>query len=742
MLPIELRLASHNNCYVQLPNNFIEKETNLKPGSIVSIRSIQSDHEICVIWDGQVTPGDFAQLDLDFASGNNLKDELVLIAHMSAIEKADCSKCRVELIDATDYTILSQHIDIRLLDSCRLVYPDLVIPVPVAQHVKVVVKVIHIEPRKNYGMLTQWTEMEFHHNLSNIPHTKADNNAEELPITDQVPMVSCSIGLVERPKFYLGSLLVIGEPGAGKTHYLKTLLDKYSKFRGSIYDCKKLRGKRPESVKKILTELIDNACVNQPYILAFDDIDSILPGETKHEAESGQEPLYIARLGDIFRQLFLRLEQEVCSGKLISMVATCRSRDSLDKRFSKPKGRKYFNKFVRLDAPGQIEKQHILKDILGKYENFRLDMTDEQFLDICKRTTSFMPVDLKMIAERSVINACSRSTLEFDCDLTKIQHEDFLESIKNYVPINLRDVPLQTKTPRDFSQVGGMKDIKDQLIKMVLFPMKYSKLYNRCPIKLQRSVLLYGPPGCGKSLIADALINQENLNSIAVRGPELLSKYIGASEAAVRNLFRHAYLARPCVLFFDEFESLVAKRGADSTGVTDRIVNQFLTLMDGSEGLSDEIFIIATTSRPDMIDPAIMRKGRLDKHIYCALPDEHDRKEIIEVLSSDINLAKIDMSDWALRLEGFTGADIKSLLFAAQLRALHEEIGPIDFDNISNSAEQLPEKLDILVQDRHLSESFDEMKDEVAERSKKVQYLYPKNIGQRADRVAVRATLR
>lgn len=425
------------------------------------------------------------------------------------------------------------------------------------------------------------------------------------------------------------------------------------------------------------------------------------------------------------------------------MIATCRSLDSLDKRFSKPKGRKYFNKIIRLDAPESVEKQNILKDMIAKYENFLLDMTAEQFLDISKKTSSFMPADLKMIVERSVINACSRSTLEFDCDLTKIQYDDFIESIKGYVPTNLRDVPLQAKTNKNLSHVGGMKAIKDKLIKTVSFPMKYPKLYKRCPIKPQRSVLLYGPPGCGKTLIADAMLSQESLNSISVRGPELLSKYIGASEAAVRNLFRRAYLARPCVIFFDEFESLVAKRGSDSTGVTDRIVNQFLTLMDGVDGLSDEIFIIATTSRPDMIDPAILRPGRLDKHIYCSLPDEHDRKEIFEVLSRDVNLAKIDTLEWARKLEGFTGADIKSLLFAAQLKALHEEIGPIDLDHISESTDQSAGAKDlfIFVQERHLMESFDEMVNEVVDRSRKVQYLYPKSIRLRADIVAVKATL-
>lgn len=744
MLPIDLKLASHQNCYVQLPETFVQRQPGLKPGAIVSIRSIQSDNELCAVWDGLLASGNFVQLDLDFAKINKLKDELVILSLMDQIDIAECTNCRTELLDATDYTILSQHVDINLLDTCRLVYPNLIIPIAVTQHVKVFVKVVHIEPNKTFGYLTKSTEMEFHHNLENIPQSKTVSKSptEDPSIIDPVPIVSCSLGLSYRPRFYLGSLLVIGEPGSGKSYFLRSTLDKYSKFHSMVYNCNQLRGKRPESVKKILTELMDNACVNQPYIIAFDDIDSLLSSDSKNEADVGQAAVYTARLADIFRQFCLRLEREVSSGKLIQMIATCGSIENLDKRFSHAKGRRYFNSIIKIDAPNLVERQTILRNMIKEYENFKLDISDEQMLDIAKRTSSFVPIDLKMLVERAVISACSRSTLEFDCELTKLQYEDLIKSLKDYIPTNLRDVPLQPKTNKNLSHVGGMKDIKEKLVKTVLLPMKYPKLYKRCPMKPQRSVLLYGPPGCGKTLVADALINQESINSICVRGPELLSKYIGASEAAVRNLFRRAYMAKPCVIFFDEFESLVAKRGSDSTGVTDRIVNQFLTLMDGVEELSDEIFIIATTSRPDMIDPAILRPGRLDKHLYCPPPDVQDRREIIEVLSSDVNLGDLDLDEWAHKLDGFTGADIKSLLFAAQIKALHEEIGPSDPENLSEfNQANVTEDLVILVQERHLLESFAEMAQQVVERGMKLEELYPRFPRLKGDRVAVKATL-
>lgn len=743
MLPVDLKLACQQNCYVQLPENFVKRETNLKPGAIVSLRSIQSENEICAVWDGLLTSGNFAQLDLDFATTNNLKDELVIISLMDKINITECSNCRTELINANDYSILSQHVDINLLDTCRLVYPNLIIPIAVTQHVKVFVKVTHIEPNNTFGYLTKSTEMEFHHNLENLPQPKANDKSakEDTPINDPLPIVSCSLGISYRPRFYLGSLLILGDPGSGKSYYLKKTLDKYSKYHSTIYNCKQLRGKRPESVKKILTELIDNACVNQPYILALDDFDSILSSNSKNEDDKGQAAVYTARLVDIFLQLFSRIEREVSSGNLIHMMATCCSLESLDKRFSQPMGRRYFNATIKIDAPDLVERQTIIQNMIKEYENFNLDIDEDQMLNIAKRTNSFVPADLRILVERAVISACSRSTSEFSSELTNIQYEDLVGSIKDYTPINLRDVSLQPKGSKNLSHVGGMKEIKEKLLKAVLLPMKYSKLYKRCPIKPQKSVLLYGPPGCGKTLVAEALINQESLNSICVRGPELLSKYIGASEAAVRNLFRRAFLARPCVIFFDEFESLVARRGADSTGVTDRIVNQFLTLMDGVEALSDEVFIIATTSRPDMIDPAVVRPGRLDTHIYCPPPNEQDRKEIFEVLSRDVNLASVDIETWAHKLDGFTGADIKSLLFAAQLKALHEKIGPSDIENLSKLNNEATEDLEINVHERHLEESFAEMADEVVERGRRLEDLYPRFPRLRGDRVSMKATL-
>ncbi|XP_071448564.1 uncharacterized protein [Hetaerina americana] len=209
---------------------------------------------------------------------------------------------------------------------------------------------------------------------------------------------------------------------------------------------------------------------------------------------------------------------------------------------------------------------------------------------------------------------------------------------------------------------------------MVLWPLRYTKLFKSLPLKPRRGLLLYGPPGTGKTHLVSSLVGHCGIRLINVKGPELLSKYIGASEEAVRNIFQKAHSARPCVLFFDEFESLAPRRGHDSTGVTDRVVNQLLTQLDGvEEGMADGMVVVAATTRPDLIDPALLRPGRLDTPVLCPMPQEEDRASILKELGSRLVYGD-DVVDLPLALarltSGFTGADLQALLYTSQVVAL------------------------------------------------------------------------
>ncbi|GJD05840.1 Peroxisome biogenesis protein 1 [Galdieria sulphuraria] len=226
---------------------------------------------------------------------------------------------------------------------------------------------------------------------------------------------------------------------------------------------------------------------------------------------------------------------------------------------------------------------------------------------------------------------------------------------------------------KDFSQIGGLYQAKELIKDILELPLKYSKLFASAPIRLASGALIYGPPGCGKTLLVRAAAKQFHLRMITVKGPELLNKYIGASEAAVRSCFHRAASLAPCILFFDELESLAPQRGSDSTGVSDRVVNSLLAELDGVEPLQKGVFVIAATSRPDLVDSALLRPGRLDKWIQLDIPTMEERKEIFSILLNSLS-EKIDLEYFARTTEGYTGADLRSIVSNAHLKRLKRNL--------------------------------------------------------------------
>ncbi|GJJ08536.1 hypothetical protein Clacol_002754 [Clathrus columnatus] len=292
------------------------------------------------------------------------------------------------------------------------------------------------------------------------------------------------------------------------------------------------------------------------------------------------------------------------------------------------------------------------------------------FAAIATQTEGYLAMDLNDLVFRAVHEAMRRSIQErLEVTLTQ---EDFETARKDLIPLSLRNVELK-RSEVLWSDIGGLHDTRRVLRETLEWPTK---------------LLLYGYPGCGKTLLASAVAKECGLNFISVKGPELLNKYIGASEKSVRDVFDRAAAAKPCVLFFDEFDSIAPKRGHDSTGVTDRVVNQLLTQMDGAEGL-DGVYVLAATSRPDLIDPALLRPGRLDKSLLCDMPSKQDRKEvhipvgppnytlnitfkILQALSRKIFLsADVNLDYYAKSTEGFSGADLQALLYNAHLEVVH-----------------------------------------------------------------------
>jgi transitional endoplasmic reticulum ATPase len=253
--------------------------------------------------------------------------------------------------------------------------------------------------------------------------------------------------------------------------------------------------------------------------------------------------------------------------------------------------------------------------------------------------------------------------------------EDFMNAYKEVTPTAMREVYIEVPTVH-WDDIGGLEEVKQELKEAVEWPLKNPEIFKRIGIKPPKGILLYGPPGCGKTLLARAVATESEANFITIKGPEVFSKWVGESEKAIREVFRKARMAAPAVIFFDEIDSLAPRRGlgfADS-GVTERVISQLLTEMDGIVTLED-IVVIAATNRPDIVDPAVLRPGRFDRLIYVPEPDEKTRHQIFRIYTKNMPLAKdVDLTNLAALTKYYSGADIEALCREAAMHALRRDV--------------------------------------------------------------------
>ncbi|KAJ3270992.1 Peroxisome biosynthesis protein pex1 [Terramyces sp. JEL0728] len=409
-------------------------------------------------------------------------------------------------------------------------------------------------------------------------------------------------------------VLVTGSIGSGKTTLANTIsqyLVKYSSVYPIIIKCQELKQLNLSAIFKQFELFQKEYDYHSPSIIIFDNLDVLCPEE---------EGLRYKQLGYLL---------ETLSADILATTTL-----PLNQVVS------IFHNF-KLPQPSKQQMMEIL-------ENQNIETTQDM--------EGYSLLDLVKVIE-----------------LAKRKQKDLNDIISNYKPLNLASSNLE-KTNVKWDMVGGMKATKQLLLETLQFPNLYPRLFKSSPIRLQTGILLYGYPGCGKTLLANAIATECGLNFITVKGPELLNKYIGSSEQAVRDLFDRAKQAKPCCLFFDEFDSIAPRRGVDNSGVTDRVVNQLLTEIDGAEGL-EGVYVLGATSRPDMIDPALLRPGRLDKSILCDLPDYEDRLDIIKVITTTIKLnSEINLEQVARDTDGYSGADLQSLLYTSQLEAIQERM--------------------------------------------------------------------
>lgn len=356
------------------------------------------------------------------------------------------------------------------------------------------------------------------------------------------------------------------------------------------------------------------------------------------------------------------------------MFAT-RSTETINKIFSQ---KQFIGDIWALKPPTRYQRNDIIEQFLSqKHINIAPNLN---IADISLETEGYSPADLSIIVDKFFYHLVGEG------DSMILTKEIVESSLSGFVPASLRGVKLQKSTGVKWSDIGGLINAKRLLLETLEWPTKYAPIFAKSPLRLRSGILLYGYPGCGKTMLASAVAQQCGLNFISVKGPEILNKYIGASEQSVRDLFERAQAAKPCILFFDEFDSIAPKRGHDSTGVTDRVVNQMLTQMDGAEGL-DGVYVLAATSRPDLIDSALLRPGRLDKSVICDMPNLVERAEILKAVTAKMNVDKdCDLMEIATKTKGFSGADLQGMSYNAYLKAVHRSLEMTHHsDNISDT---------------------------------------------------------
>lgn len=472
--------------------------------------------------------------------------------------------------------------------------------------------------------------------------------------------------------FKNSGILVHGAPGSGKTLMLKSVSKEISASCGMFVkyvSCDTIMNESFDQLSSRMTKWIQEAVWNEPSLLVFDNLDKILPVEMENTDSTASN-----QLAEFLVSSFSKVVSQ--NNTNLSLLISGTAKESFNKLLSLSH---LIEDYYHLSPPGKAARQTILEDCLIKKLSCELKF---DIMDIVLECEGYLPNDLKVLSDRIYYESI------FESDGSNcVMQSHFEKALSGFQPSSLRGVKLQ-KSSTSWVDIGGLSEAKRVLLETLEWPTKYAPIFANCPLRLRSGILLYGYPGCGKTLLASAISGQCGLNFISIKGPEILNKYIGASEQSVRELFERAQAAKPCILFFDEFDSIAPKRGHDSTGVTDRVVNQLLTQMDGAEGL-DGVYVLAATSRPDLIDSALLRPGRLDKSIICDMPSVEDRLDILNCVTATMSLSDdVDLSVIAKNTAGFSGADIQGLGYNAYLKAVHETLLELDL-NIAEDSESL-----------------------------------------------------
>jgi transitional endoplasmic reticulum ATPase len=465
---------------------------------------------------------------------------------------------------------------------------------------------------------------------------------------------------IEPPK----GVLLYGPPGCGKTLLAKAVASESEANFFSINGPEIMSKFYGESEKR-LREIFEKAQKNSPSIIFVDELDAIAP---KREEVTGEvERRVVAQLLALMDGLETR-------GNIIVIGATNRV-NAIDPALRRP-GR--FDREIELGVPDKKGRLEILQ-IHTRGMPLAQDVKLQEFSNI---THGYTGADISALCREAAMKALRRYLPEINLQedqqippdlLEKMEviADDFMLAFREITPTAMREVYIEIPSVH-WTDVGGLDEVKQNLIESVEWPIKYPNRFKQVGIEPPKGVLLYGAPGCGKTLLAKAVATEGEMNFISIKGPEIFSKWVGESEKAIREIFRKGRMAAPSVIFIDEVDSIIPRRGAgySDSGVTSRVISQLLTEMDGLESLQN-VMVIAATNRPDILDPAMLRPGRFDRLIYVPAPDEDSRLEILKIYTKEMPLADdVDLNSLARETKGYSGADIASLCREAGMHVL------------------------------------------------------------------------
>ena len=468
---------------------------------------------------------------------------------------------------------------------------------------------------------------------------------------------------IEPPK----GVLLHGPPGCGKTLLARAVANESEANFYSINGPEIMSKFYGESEAR-LREIFQQAQQNAPSIIFIDELDAIAP---KREEVTGEvERRVVAQLLALMDGLSGR-------GNVIVIGATNRP-GALDQALRRP-GR--FDREIEIGVP----------DKKGRYEVIQIHTRgmplaeDVDLKKLSDMTHGYTGADLSALGRETAMKALRRYLPQINLEEERIppavlekmevKMDDFTNAYKEVTPTAMREVYIEVATVH-WSDVGGLDSVKQHLIEAVEWPMKQPEIFTRLHIKPPKGILLYGPPGCGKTLLARAVATESDANFISIKGPEVFSKWVGESEKAIREVFRKARMAAPAVIFFDEMDSLTPQRGqgGSDSGVSERVISQLLTEMDGILSLQD-ITVIAATNRPNLIDPAVLRPGRFDRLIYVPEPDDKSRLQILTIYTTGMPLNKdVDLKQIAMQTKYYSGADLENICREAAMHALRADI--------------------------------------------------------------------